>query len=290
MEVQSLACPLWEGRCWWLKGRGNSPRKLSPRTPPSSGRTHPSPPSGRAAPPSSGERLTATSVFGGAPRGGISPSDPLLPSRALLAILRLQPSTDCSSTSGYALGSAVRSTYSAPAGGGRGTRAWPAQPSCGLRRKRGPAAQSAEFCTSSSSESSRKKPYLRPTSIQCYLCLLLNSHFLTEAGIHVFILGCISVSGLPKTEANWQYVISDLKRIQDLIQSTHMDANLYTESNAHPGCKVTAMKCFLLELHVILHESRNSDINDTVQNLIILANSSLSSIETLKRMEVKKHT
>ncbi|XP_073661646.1 interleukin-15 isoform X4 [Tursiops truncatus] len=122
------------------------------------------------------------------------------------------------------------------------------------------------------------KPYLRSTSIQCYLCLLLNSHFLTEAGIHVFILGCIS-AGLPKTEANWQHVISDLKRIEDLIQSIHMDATLYTESNAHPSCKVTAMKCFLLELHVILHESRNSDINDTVENLIILANSSLSSTE-----------
>ena len=39
------------------------------------------------------------------------------------------------------------------------------------------------------------------------------------------------------------------------------------------------MKCFLLELHVIMHESRNSDINDTVENLIILANSSLSSTE-----------
>ncbi|XP_049565499.1 interleukin-15 isoform X3 [Orcinus orca] len=122
------------------------------------------------------------------------------------------------------------------------------------------------------------KPYLRSTSIQCYLCLLLNSHFLTEAGIHVFILGCIS-AGLPKIEANWQHVISDLKRIEDLIQSIHMDATLYTESNAHPSCKVTAMKCFLLELHVILHESRNSDINDTVENLIILANSSLSSTE-----------
>ncbi|KAB0399248.1 hypothetical protein E2I00_009276, partial [Balaenoptera physalus] len=123
-----------------------------------------------------------------------------------------------------------------------------------------------------------RKPYLRSTSIQCYLCLLLNSHFLTEAGIHVFILGCIS-AGLPKTEANWQHVISDLKRIEDLIQSIHMDATLYTESNAHPSCKVTAMKCFLLELHVIMHESRNSDINDTVENLIILANSSLSSTE-----------
>ncbi|XP_015104982.1 interleukin-15 [Vicugna pacos] len=122
------------------------------------------------------------------------------------------------------------------------------------------------------------KPYLRSSSIHCYLCLLLNSHFLTEAGIHVFILGCIS-AGLPKTEANWQHVISDLKRIENLIQSIHMDATLYTESDAHPSCKVTAMKCFLLELRVILHESRDMDITDTVENLLILANSSLSSIE-----------
>lgn len=37
------------------------------------------------------------------------------------------------------------------------------------------------------------------------------------------------------------------------------------------------MKCFLLELHVILRESRNPGIDETVENLIILANNSLSS-------------
>ncbi|XP_066089043.1 interleukin-15 isoform X1 [Saccopteryx bilineata] len=120
------------------------------------------------------------------------------------------------------------------------------------------------------------KPYLRSTSIQCYLCFLLNSHFLTEAGIHVFIFGCIS-AGLPKTEANWPYVLSDLKRLEVLIQSTHIDATLYTESDIQPNCSITAMKCFLLELHVICQESNDMDIRDTVQNLIILANSNLSS-------------
>ncbi|XP_037596363.1 interleukin-15 isoform X1 [Cebus imitator] len=120
------------------------------------------------------------------------------------------------------------------------------------------------------------KPRLRSISIQCYLCLLLNSHFLTEAGIHVFILGCFS-AGLPKTEANWVDVISDLRRIQDLIQSVHIDATLYTESDVHPRCKVTAMKCFLLELQVISFESNNTNINDTIENLLILANRSLSS-------------
>ncbi|KAF0884019.1 IL15 protein, partial [Crocuta crocuta] len=121
-----------------------------------------------------------------------------------------------------------------------------------------------------------QKPYLRSTSIQCYLCLLLNSHFLTEACIHVFILGCISAA-LPKTEANWQYVISDLKLIDKLIQSIHIDATLYTESDVRPNCKVTAMKCFLLELHVISVESKNETIKETVENIIILANSGLPS-------------
>ncbi|XP_004406007.1 interleukin-15 isoform X1 [Callorhinus ursinus] len=120
------------------------------------------------------------------------------------------------------------------------------------------------------------KPHLRSTSIQCYLCLLLNSHFLTEAGIHVFILGCIS-AGLPKTEATWQFVISDLEKIDNIIQSIHIDTTLYTESDAHPSCKVTAMKCFLLELRVILLESKHHLLNETVENLIILANDGLSS-------------
>ncbi|XP_069878219.1 interleukin-15 [Dipodomys merriami] len=120
------------------------------------------------------------------------------------------------------------------------------------------------------------KPHLRSPSIQCYLCLLLNSHFLTEAGIHVFILGCVS-AGLPRTEANWCDVIQDLKTIQQLIQAIHIDATLYTESDVHPKCKVTAMRCFLLEFQVISHESRNVNISETVRNLIILANSSLSS-------------
>ncbi|KAM5255834.1 interleukin-15 [Ctenodactylus gundi] len=120
------------------------------------------------------------------------------------------------------------------------------------------------------------KPYLRSPSIQCYLCLLLNSHFLTEAGIHVFVLGCVS-AGLPKTEASWEDVKRDLEIIENFTQFTHIDATLYTESNVHPNCKVTAMKCFLLELQVILHESRDEEIHHTVENLLTIAKSSLTS-------------
>lgn len=120
------------------------------------------------------------------------------------------------------------------------------------------------------------KPRLRSTSIQCYLCLLLNSHFLTEAGIHIFILGCTSAS-LPKTEANWNDVMSDLNAIKNLIQSIHIDATLYTESDAHPSCKVTAMKCFLLELRVIFQETNDKDIRQAIDNLTVLVNNSLPS-------------
>ncbi|XP_021076300.1 interleukin-15 isoform X1 [Mus pahari] len=120
------------------------------------------------------------------------------------------------------------------------------------------------------------KPYMRNTSISCYLCFLLNSHFLTEAGIHVFILGCVSVV-LPKTEANWIDVRYDLEKIESLIQSIHIDTTLYTDSDFHPSCKVTAMNCFLLELQVILHEYSNMTLNETVRNVLYLANSTLSS-------------
>ncbi|XP_035298415.1 interleukin-15 isoform X6 [Cricetulus griseus] len=116
------------------------------------------------------------------------------------------------------------------------------------------------------------KPYMRNKSISCYLCFLLNSHFLTEAGIHVFILGCVSV-GLPKTEANWKDVISDLKYIESLIQ---------------PSCKVTAMNCFLLELRVILHEYSNERLSETVRNVIFLANSSLSSNKNITEYGCKE--
>ncbi|XP_015456157.1 interleukin-15 isoform X1 [Pteropus alecto] len=137
-------------------------------------------------------------------------------------------------------------------------------------------SQDAKSMLAHSPTTRSHKPYLRSTSIQCYLCLLLNSHFLTEAGIHVFILGRVS-AGLPKTESNWQYVIRDLQKFENLIQSIHIDATLYTESSVHPSCKVTAMKCFLLEFHVIWQESNNMDVRETIENLIILANKSLSS-------------
>ncbi|GAB1293353.1 Interleukin-15 [Apodemus speciosus] len=87
---------------------------------------------------------------------------------------------------------------------------------------------------------------------------------------------CVSV-GLPKTEANWIDVRYDLEKIERLIQSIHIDTTLYTDSDFHPSCKVTAMNCFLLELQVILHEYSNMTLNETVRNVLYLANSSLSS-------------
>ncbi|XP_038611239.1 interleukin-15 isoform X3 [Tachyglossus aculeatus] len=135
-----------------------------------------------------------------------------------------------------------------------------------------------------------KKTCLGSTCMPCYLCLILHSHFFillnNKTGIHFFILGCISVC-LPKTEGSsdngtWQAVIEDLKLIKNMTKFIDIDAMLYTDKG-QPNCKVTVMRCFLLELHVILHESNDKTLNRTVWNIIITANSTLSS-----KMEKKK--
>ncbi|KAI4557172.1 hypothetical protein MJT46_013851 [Ovis ammon polii x Ovis aries] len=111
--------------------------------------------------------------------------------------------------------------------------------------------------------------------------------FIHNALLFGFAFSCIS-AGLPKTEANWQSVIQDLKTIEHLIQSMHMDATLYTESDAHPNCKVTALQCFLLELRVILHESKNAAIYEIIENLTMLADRNLSSIENKTELGCKE--
>lgn len=67
-----------------------------------------------------------------------------------------------------------------------------------------------------------------------------------------------------------------------------MDATLYTESDAHPNCKVTALQCFLLELRVILHESKNAAIYEIIENLTMLADRNLSSIENKTELGCKE--
>lgn len=75
--------------------------------------------------------------------------------------------------------------------------------------------------------------------------------------------------------------MADLQRIEDFIKHVHIDATLYTESDIQPNCTVSAMKCFLLELHVIAHEAQHPNITLTIENLLILANSSLSSKQNI---------
>ncbi|XP_007642542.1 interleukin-15 isoform X7 [Cricetulus griseus] len=72
------------------------------------------------------------------------------------------------------------------------------------------------------------------------------------------------------------------------VQSIHIDATLYTDSDFHPSCKVTAMNCFLLELRVILHEYSNERLSETVRNVIFLANSSLSSNKNITEYGCKE--
>lgn len=48
------------------------------------------------------------------------------------------------------------------------------------------------------------------------------------------------------------------------------------------------MRCFLLELRVILHESKNAAIYEIIENLTMLANSSLSSMENETELGCKE--
>uniref|UniRef100_A0A8D0L5G9 Interleukin n=1 Tax=Sphenodon punctatus TaxID=8508 RepID=A0A8D0L5G9_SPHPU len=114
------------------------------------------------------------------------------------------------------------------------------------------------------------------------LYFILNSHLLSffsnETGITIFILCCLSTY-LPKTEAvnetYWQEVEKDLSYIANRIKS--IDTLLYTADMNSEDCKVSVMKCFLLEMKVIMHESKDIKTKGYVKNLLKNANASLSS-------------
>ncbi|XP_012407654.1 interleukin-15 isoform X1 [Sarcophilus harrisii] len=136
-----------------------------------------------------------------------------------------------------------------------------------------------------------RKSNLRNTSIQCYLWPILNCHFfsiLNESGTYFFILSCISAH-LPKTEAShWEDVIVELNHISTITKGRNIDTTLYTESNAHPSCKITMMRCFLLELHVISYECNNTQLYQAVENILVLANDGLSSNRNIKESGCKE--
>uniref|UniRef100_A0A8D0GSE5 Interleukin n=1 Tax=Sphenodon punctatus TaxID=8508 RepID=A0A8D0GSE5_SPHPU len=107
-----------------------------------------------------------------------------------------------------------------------------------------------------------------------------NSHHRTllQHATGFYRVSCLSTY-LPKTEAvnetYWQEVEKDLSYIANRIKS--IDTLLYTADMNSEDCKVSVMKCFLLEMKVIMHESKDIKTKGYVKNLLKNANASLSS-------------
>nr|AAG02253.1 interleukin 15 precursor [Gallus gallus] len=118
-----------------------------------------------------------------------------------------------------------------------------------------------------------QKTHVKSICLQYQLYLLLNSHFFcllkNKTGLTIFFL-CAYV---PKTEANhckWSDVLKDLELIKT---SEDIDVSLYTANTYEDiECQEPVMRCFFLEMKVILHEcgikkcSRKHDVWNILKN------------------------
>ncbi|XP_015716562.1 interleukin-15 isoform X3 [Coturnix japonica] len=118
-----------------------------------------------------------------------------------------------------------------------------------------------------------QKIHVKSICLQYQLYLLLNSHFFcllrNKTGLTIFFL-CAYV---PKTEANhckWSEVLKDLELIKT---SEDIDVSLYTaNTDEDKECQEPVMRCFFLEMKVILHEcnikkcSRTQDVLNIWKN------------------------
>ncbi|XP_021251365.1 interleukin-15 isoform X2 [Numida meleagris] len=132
-----------------------------------------------------------------------------------------------------------------------------------------PTQNSAGAC----SRLENQKTHLKIICLQYHLYLLLNSHFFcllkNKTGLTIIFL-CAYV---PKTEANhckWSEVLKDLEQIKT---SKDIDVSLYTaNTDEDKECQEPVMRCFFLEMKVILHEcnikkcSRTQDVFNIWKN------------------------
>ncbi|XP_026722795.1 interleukin-15 isoform X3 [Athene cunicularia] len=128
-----------------------------------------------------------------------------------------------------------------------------------------------------------QKTHLKSISLQYQLYTLLSSHFFcflkNEMGLIIFFL-CASV---PKTAAGhckWAEVLKDLEQIK----------------TSKEECQEPVMRCFVLEMNVILHECRIKNCSKTQDVLNIwkngnasLENSKLNSTTSAKCKECEEY-
>uniref|UniRef100_A0A8C4J3S4 Interleukin n=1 Tax=Dromaius novaehollandiae TaxID=8790 RepID=A0A8C4J3S4_DRONO len=140
-----------------------------------------------------------------------------------------------------------------------------------------------------------QKTHLKNLCLQYQLYLLLNSHFLgllkNETGLTIFFL----CAYLPKTAAGhckWTEVLKDLEKIKT---SEDIDVSLYTaNTDEDKECQEPVMRCFFLEMKVILHEcyikncSKTQDVFNILKNgNASFENNQVSGTDSLSETETK---
>ncbi|NWS67155.1 IL15 protein, partial [Crotophaga sulcirostris] len=122
-----------------------------------------------------------------------------------------------------------------------------------------------------------QKTYLKNICLQYQLYLLLKSHFLcllkNETGLIIIFL-CAYV---PKTAAGhcrWAEVLKDLELIKT---SKDIDVRLYTaNTDEDKECQEPVMRCFFLEMKVVVQECHIKKCSKTQDVLNILKNGNAS--------------
>ncbi|XP_040410743.1 interleukin-15 isoform X5 [Cygnus olor] len=117
------------------------------------------------------------------------------------------------------------------------------------------------------------KTHLKSICLQYHMYLLLNSHFFfllkNKTGLTIFFL----CAYIPKTEADhckWTDVLKDLEQIKT---SKDIDVSLYTaNTDEDKECQEPIMRCFFLEMKVILHECYIKNCSKTQDVFNILKN------------------
>ncbi|XP_074759972.1 interleukin-15 isoform X2 [Athene noctua] len=142
-----------------------------------------------------------------------------------------------------------------------------------------------------------RKTHLKSISLQYQLYILLSSHFFcflkNEMGLIIFFL-CASVSKTAAGHCKWAEVLKDLEQIKT---SKDIDVSLYTaNTNEDEECQEPVMRCFVLEMNVILHECRIKNCSKTQDVLNIwkngnasLENSKLNSTTSTKCKECEEY-
>ncbi|XP_062992430.1 interleukin-15 isoform X2 [Elgaria multicarinata webbii] len=111
---------------------------------------------------------------------------------------------------------------------------------------------------------------------------IMNNYFwsslINKPAVTIFILCSYLLQIQTSSAIDWRPVIVDLDQIVE--SNSEIDASLYTADLNYPvTCNISVVKCFFLELQVLLHESKiggDEEFHDNVNRVFRSVNKFLS--------------